>query len=320
MPNEPQSQPWPGKRAILLVHGIGNAGPGDYTSLVAAVKDALGAEAATTAIYQLFYDQINDWFATKTKLTDGISAAVQAVREKIDDAELAPTLADYMGDILWPVLSADARAAIRELYVAQLQRIVADGMDSGVPVRRQQLSIICHSLGCFHTYETLHHIALHPSLGLQPATHEVVFRNVIFMASPVQLIRSVAEAMGPLVPNKRWLYTARPEGLFIPTETSVTGVTLPSVKRWASITGELDPVGGFFFRSKAPWAYMDVDGQESFIDDQRALTFASKQDFVKAFASARRDQLPPLVTPNDPHSWDAYVTRNAARLNTWITT
>ena len=186
---ELQSHQWPARRAVLLVHGIGNAKPGDYTQLVGEVNAALGAEAANTAIYQLWYDQVNDWFAAKTDLAHLISVAVKALADRIGDSEIGEVVAESAGDVLWPVLSANARAAAREAFLAQVKQMVQDGVASGVPARRQKLSIICHSLGCFHTYEALHHAALFPSHALQPATHEVVFDNVVFMASPVQLIR-----------------------------------------------------------------------------------------------------------------------------------
>jgi hypothetical protein len=47
-------------RAILLVHGVGDARPGDDASLVAALETALGADAANFAVYELYYDFIND--------------------------------------------------------------------------------------------------------------------------------------------------------------------------------------------------------------------------------------------------------------------
>jgi hypothetical protein len=164
----------------------------------------------------------------------------------------------------------------------------------------------------------LHHIARFPSHGLQPATHEVRFENVIFMASPVQLIRTVANAMGNLVPNKRWLYAVQGDALTIPSEVTLTGMEVTSVKRWVSITGDLDPVGGFFFKNQAPWAYMDVSGQVSKIDNQAALNIATKQQLAQALLASRREKLPPLITPTNPHSWENYVTRNAADLNQWI--
>ncbi|MEP7382702.1 MAG: hypothetical protein ABI910_13520, partial [Gemmatimonadota bacterium] len=245
---ELQTQPWTGKRAILLVHGIGNAAKGDYEQLLAEVQAMLGPALDSTVIYQLWYDQVNDWFQAKTDLGELLTTAVHALRDTINDPEMGEAIADTVGDLLWPVLVADARTAVREAYIAQLKQMVADGINSGVPARRQKLSIICHSLGCFHTYEALHHIAQFASHALQPATHEVVFDNVIFMASPVQMIRSVADTLGSLVPNRRWLYTVQGDTLSIPFETTLTGIKVPSVRRWASITGDLDPVGGFFFR------------------------------------------------------------------------
>lgn len=315
---ELQSQRWPAKRAILLVHGIGNSKKGDYTELVVEVKKMLGAEAEKTAIYQLWYDVVNDWFAAKTQLSSLISSAKAALTGKIDDAELGETIADSIGDVLWPVLSANARAAAREAYIAQLKQLVKDGIDSGVPSRSQKVSIICHSLGCFHTYEALHHVALFPSHFLQPASHEVRFENVIFMASPVQMIRTVADLMGNLVPNKRWLYAVQGDKLTIPSETSAGGRVVPSVKRWVSITGDLDPVGGHFFRNKAPWAYMDVAGQVSLIDDQRVLVgITSKADLKRELAASLRERERPNITPTNPHSWEQYVIRNTSRLQEW---
>lgn len=319
---ELQSQAWPARRAVLLVHGIGNAAPGDYAELVTDVRAMLGDEASNTAIYQLWYDQVNDWFAAKTDLAHLVSVAVRALADRIGDSEIGETIAESAGDVLWPVLSASARTAAREAFLAQVKQMVQDGVAAGVPVRRQRLSIICHSLGCFHTYEALHHAALFPTHTLQPATHEVRFENVVFMASPVQMIRTVADAMGGLVPNKRWLYCVRPEGLSIPSETTLSGAVVPSVKRWVSITGDLDPVGGFFFRRKADWAYMDLGTvQVSRIAEQSALTgITTKADLVRVLKASLRERQPPLITASNPHSWEQYVKGNATELRQWIAT
>ncbi|MEO7962670.1 MAG: hypothetical protein ABIT38_02040, partial [Gemmatimonadaceae bacterium] len=118
---ELQSIPWTGKRAILLVHGIGNAKPGDYTEVVDNIKAFLGDQVDSTAIYQLWYDQVNDWFASKTALGDLITKAEDAISGKINDPEMGQGIAESMGDVLWPVLSADARAAAREAYLAQVK-------------------------------------------------------------------------------------------------------------------------------------------------------------------------------------------------------
>ena len=316
---ELQSHQWPARRAILLVHGIGNAKVGDYTQVVAGINSVLGDEAEQTVIYQLWYDQVNDWFAAKTELAHLITVAVKTLAQRVDDSEIGQAIAESIGDVLWPVLSANARAAAREAFLAQTKQMVQDGVASGVPARRQKLSIICHSLGCFHTYEALHHAALFPSHVLQPATHEVVFDNVVFMASPVQLIRTVAGAMGNLVPNKRWLYSVRDEGLGIPAETTLSGTVVPAVRNWVSITGDLDPVGGHFFRKKAPWAYMDVAGQTSRIDKQNALNITTRQQLVQVLRASLRERQPPQIDAGNPHSWENYVQKNAAELRQWMT-
>jgi hypothetical protein len=316
---ELQTLQWPAKRAILLVHGIGNAAKGDYVDLLAEVKTMLGEEADSFAIYQLWYDQVNDWFMGKTQLGDLLSKTIAALTDKIDDSEMGPAIAESMGDILWPVLSSDARAAVREAYLAQVKQMVLDGINAGVPARRQKLSIICHSLGCLHTYEALHHMVAMPNHGLHPVTNEVVWQNVVFMASPVQLIRTVSGAMGNLVPNKRWLYAVQGDALSVPSAATDAGRQIDAVKHWVSITGDLDPVGGFFFKNKADWAYMDCkDKQDSHVDDQSALNITSKKQLVKVVVDARREKQPPTVALNNPHSWENYVKHNATNLHTWL--
>lgn len=320
MPVAVQSQSWKDYRALLLVHGIGDARPGDYQDLVQAVRQALGTEADGVAIYQLFYDQVNDWFAERNNLGALFAQALDVVADRIEDNELGPVLADVLGDVLWPVLVADARAAVRTLYLQQLRQMVQDGVNSGIPAAHQRLSIICHSLGCFHTYETLHRAAATPADLLQPASHGVRFENVIFMASPVQLIRTVAMELGPLVPRRNTLYTGRDEALSIPSQRKTLGGEVPSVKRWISITGALDPVGGHFYRRKAPWAYMDVPGtSEALIDPQSPLNITSKAQLADVLRSSLRDREPPLIAPENPHDWTSYVTRNADRIRGWLT-
>lgn len=322
MPDEPvvpdQRQRWRSNRAVLLVHGIGNAKPGDYTALVAEVKAALRDAADSTAIYQLWYDQVNDWFAAKTQLGDLLQKAIGALASAIDDPTIGQTIAEVCGDVLWPVLVTDARAAVREVYLKQLKEIVNDGVASGFQERDQRLSIICHSLGCFHTYEVLHHAAKFPSHQLQPASHGVRFDNVIFMASPVQLIRTVADKLGNLVPNRRWLYTVQGDALSIPFEESELG-RVSSVKRWVSITGNLDPVGGHFFKERAEWATMSVEGQLSFVDKQDALNINSKETLALTLRQSLREKAPPDIKPTNPHSWENYVIGHAGDLKEWLT-
>ena len=54
---------WPADRALLLVHGIGSARPGDYGALVAQLTNILAGQPKPYAIYVFYYDQVNDWFA-----------------------------------------------------------------------------------------------------------------------------------------------------------------------------------------------------------------------------------------------------------------
>ena len=316
MPFQPQSLQWPGDRAILLVHGIGNAKPGEYDNLVGAVRSALGPEGNQVAIYSLYYDLFNDWFAAKTDLAEKISGAIGFLKVKLDGSGLANTMAEFVGDVLWPVFSQSARTVIREAYVAQLKQIVRDGIAAGHRAKVQKLSIICHSLGCLHTYETLHATAQFPTHGLLPGTHAVRFQNVVFMASPVQLIRSVAGGMKGLVP-KRWFATLDDGGLCQPHET-LFGQKVMSVDNWVSIVGELDPVGGFFGRAKVDWAYMKVSGQHSIVDSQDLLNLGNDADLADALKGALRDRQPPDIGINNPHSWEAYVNRHAGEIHDWI--
>lgn len=315
---EPQTRRWTGKRALLLVHGIGNSRPSDDATLAEAVRQALGTDSSEVALYQLYYDHINDWFSEKTNAAGLLSQATSALAARIADPELGATLAEYVGDVLWPVLSTSARGAIREAYLAQLKQITLDGEAAGVPIRRQRLTIVAHSLGCFHTYETLHHAAATKTPMLRPASNEVVFANVIFMASPVQLIRSVAEQMGSLVPNRRWLYAVQGDSLSIPFEAKVDGSIVKSVNNWISITGNLDPVGGHFFRSRADWAYMNVPGQQSFVDSQFPLDVTNRDQLLQRLRESSLRGERPTVSPQDPHSWLAYVTGHAAQLHDWV--
>ena len=315
-----QQKQWHGDRAVLLVHGIGNAAPGHYATLAETVKDVIGAESGKVALYQLYYDQVNDWFSAKMQLGALLTQATSSLVTLIDDPELGDTLAELVGDVLWPVLLADARAAVREAYLLQLKQIVTDGIAAGIPARDQRLSIICHSLGCFHTYEVLHHAALFPSHMLQPAAHGVRFENVIFMASPVQLIRTIANALGNLVPNKRWLYTVQGETLSIPRQAKLSGEEVLSVKNWVTITGNLDPVGGHFFRRRADWAYMTVPGETvAIVQAQDALNITTKAQLVDRVKECLNEREPPNITPTDPHCWESYVTSYAAELHTWLT-
>src|SRR3954466_4855881 len=187
-----QSRKWPGNKAILLAHGVGNAIPGSYDPLVEQLRGALGDKADQFAIYFLYYDQINTWFATKTQAAALFSKLANVLHLKTAGEQAADVAADFAGDVIWPILVADARLAVRTAYLAQLQQIVEDGLVKNPLASDLELSIVCHSLGCFHTYEVLHEAASRPGEGLSPFD-SVYFKNVVFMASPVQMIRSVAQ-------------------------------------------------------------------------------------------------------------------------------
>ena len=319
MPTQsPQTQRWPADRALLLVHGIGNAQPGDYAPLVVQLQQALGDDARKLAIYFLYYDAINDWFAAKTQLATLVASLVGAIRSRVDGTALGNVIADFAGDVVWPVLVPDARQAVRIAMLQQLQQIVADGVRSGLQPRDQHLSIICHSLGCFHTFETLHAAARSTTDGLAPGTDGVRFDNVIFMASPVQLIRSVAGSLGGAVPQLQTLTSVSSATLSMPAERIVTGDVVPSVRRTVSITGNLDPVGGWFFRQRADWAYMNLPGQEAFIDAEQPTNVTTEAQLVTLLQTALRDREPPAIAANNPHDWGSYIDRHADDLKKWL--
>lgn len=313
----PQTQRWPADRALLLVHGIGNAHPGDYAPLVAQLQQALGDDARKLAVYFLYYDAINEWFAAKTQAAAQVAALVSTIRSRVDATALGNVIADFAGDVIWPVLVPDARQAVRVAMLQQLQQIVSDGVRAGFQPRDQHLSIMCHSLGCFHTFETLHAAAKSTTDGLAPGTDGVRFDNVIFMASPVQLIRTVAGALGGAVPQLSTLATVSSATLSMPAERIVTGDVVQSVRRTVSITGNLDPVGGWFFRQRADWAYMSLPGQVAFVDaEQEHLT--KESDLLALLQQSLRDREPPAITANNPHDWGAYIDRHAGDLRQWL--
>jgi hypothetical protein len=304
---QPQSMTWPGSRAVLLVHGIGDASTGkDGAFPLDVLKGVLGDAAADVAIYRINYDFINDWLKTKTQFQAGITELKAAIKLHFGDESTDATIAEYAGDVLWPVLSADLRLAVRDAMVAQLDQIQIDRGESalarGDDPLDYQVSIIAHSLGCFHVYEVLTAAANEPAYHLRPASDLFVLHNVILMASPVQLIRSVAGAISALVPDRGNLATlAAP--LAIPSETR-KGVVTPCTTDFLSVTGTDDPVGGHLIGKKLDWAYMDIPGQHSVIVPQQALNIDTKDGTAKALASAFAPGGPKV---NDPHSWSAYI-------------
>jgi len=304
-------------QALLLVHGIGNAAAGDYTFLLPHVKAALGAKAENVAVYSLYYDAINDWFKTKTDLEAAIGSLKKWLGAQYGGI-VANVAAEVVADVFWPILSSSAREAIQTAYLAQLQRLVLDGIDAGFPPDYQKISIVCHSLGCFHTYEALHRCVNDASQHLHPVADGVRFKSVVFMASPVQMIRTVADAISFFVHDG--LAVLKKEGLSGPVALTPSGTPVSLVEKWVSLTGALDPVGGHLFRHKLDWAYMNVParngfkGQDSKIDAQDWLnvqTEAELRDCLMSVLSTRQAGQIPL---NDPHSWGDYIKRHTAEL------
>ncbi len=319
MPFTPKSLSWPGKHAVLMVHGIGNASSGgDGAFPIDAVRAMLGDGAATTAIYRLNYDVINDWAAAKTDLAAGVSALKSALKAKFGDDGTSETIAEYGGDLLWPVLSADFRFAIRDAFLAQLQQMQIDrgeaALARGDDPLDYTITIIAHSLGCFHAYEVLTAAAQEPSHELQPASDLVTFMAVILMASPVQLLRSVAERIATFIPDAGSLATLS-SPLAIPSETK-RGRTVPCTKQFVSVTGNFDPVGGHLLGKKLEWAYMDIPGQKSIVVPQQALNIGDGTSLATALGQAVTAGGAPTL--NDPHSWVAYIDGQGALLRSTV--
>jgi len=313
----PQSQRWPADRALLLVHGVGNARPGDYSALVAQITNILAEQDKQYAIYVFYYDQVNNWFEEKGSAPVAVASLVNAIRSKLDATSLANVVADFAGEVIWPILLLDARDAVRTALLRQLQQIILDGKKAGIRQPAQRLSIISHSLGCFHTFEALHAAAKSTSQGLAPATDGVQFDNVIFMASPVQVIRTVGETIRALVPRASDLASISAPRLEMPGEDDGAGTIIPSAKQTISVTGNLDPVGGYFFRKQLDWGYMNLPSQKSLIDKQEWLDI-HEADLANILQIALREHDAPSIMPENPHDWSAYVSRHAGDLKQWL--
>ena len=316
-----QSQKWPADRALLFVHGIGNPKVGDYDPLIAEVRTILGDAASQYAFYFLYYDQINEWVAAKLQVATQVASLVADLKTRLNSTTLGDVAADFAGDVIWPVLVADARQAVRAAVLQQLGQIVLDGKRAGIQPRDQHLSIIAHSLGCFHVYEALSAAAADPASGLGPASSGVRLDNLVFMASPVQLIRTVATSLGAAVPQGSSMFTVAAP-LAIPAEPGDDGQPVLFAANTVAITGNLDPVGGYLFREELPWAYMNLPGQQSFVDTEQIVTTSGTEDMSLASVLHRalHGQGPPTITPDNPHDWGAYVQRHADDLRQWLAT
>jgi hypothetical protein len=154
----------------------------------------------------------------------------------------------------------------------------------------------------------LHAIATEPAHQLRPASDLVTFDSVMLMASPVQLIRTIAGSIGAVVPDLGTLSTlARP--LSIPSETRRNKV-VRCTQDFISITGSHDPVGGHLLGAKLDWAYMDIPGQISTIVPQQALNVDTKDRTALALARAVAGG----AQLKDPHAWGAYMDSQARQM------
>jgi hypothetical protein len=129
------------------------------------------------------------------------------------------------------------------------------------------------------------------------------------MASPVQLIRTIAGAVSAFVPDIGTLASlARP--LAIPSEKKGSK-TVACTLDFLSITGSHDPVGGHLLGQKLDWAYMDIPGQHSTIVSQLALNIDTRNTTALALAGGVAAG---GVQVKDPHSWGGYIDSQAKQL------
>lgn len=317
---DPVRRDWPADRAVLLIHGIGNAREGDYAPLEAQLAALLTQAKKPYAIYTLYYDYLNDWFAGKEQVFDLDQIFRRELRKRVPVTRTWSSAVDLIGDIVWPVLLADARDAVQMAIRRQLLAMIEDGGKRVKDVADMHISIIAHSMGCFHTFETLHGIAKDRLSGLGPATNGFTLDNVMFMASPVQMIGTIANAIRHVVPRSSSLSCVAAK-LAMPTQTDAAGQVLDCVRRPVSITGTLDPVGGYVFRDRWDWAYMNLDGvpdAQKIEDPQTPLNIASTEDLETIIAKSLQDHSRPEIGERHPHSWSGYIERNRKQVLEWL--
>ncbi len=302
----------------MLVHGVGDYHPGDYDDLLVALRDTVGGQTwQDVAVYPFFYDGINDWFVQKTQVKSLIQAMLEALKQHFDATALGGAAAECATDVVWPALVRDARLALREAFLAQLKQMVFDGRQAGVPRWRQKISIIAHSLGCFQTYEGLHAAVDVADHHLRPVSDGVQLERVIFFASPVKLIQTVAllPVMRVLIPNPEEMACLRERELRLPGELDLERRFVTGTRKWVAITGKYDPVGGVLFGSKLPWAYMDMEprpeGFEAVVDEQAELRIAAEEQLRGLIQKGADGWSRPNLSLENPHSWLGYVRRNA---------
>lgn len=216
MPFTPQSVAWPSDRAILFVHGVGSYKAGDYDNVKVAFESALGAdEWKRYAVYEMFWDPISDAVREKLQADGLFDKLLGGLKAIFPSTSLGAAVAEGAGDVLWPVLHADGREALRRAHIRQLQQIEKDGRAKGHARRRMKVVVASHSLGCFHTYETFGEASADDSLAIHPSTGFHV-DAWIAVASPVQLIRSAAQVIQGGLPSPNRLHCLRDSHLAAP--------------------------------------------------------------------------------------------------------
>ncbi len=320
-PLKPLSQKWPSTRALMLVHGVGDYHPGDYDDLLQELAKLAGPQRwHDTAVYPFFYDGINDWMVQKTQLKAGVQALLGEIKSRFLTETNRPALAEAASegaaDVLWPALVRDARLAIRDAMIAQVLQIVLDGRASNVPRWKQQITIICHSLGCVHTYELLHAAASNPIYELRPVSDWVQFENVIMFASPVHLYQTVglSAALRPFIPNPEEMACFNGP-LRMPGQLDMDSTFVRSVKRFVAVTGKYDPIGGYLLGKQLDWAAMtSFQNGEGFTfkeDPQNDLPFAQMPDqLAPVLGASLVGASGPKLPLGNPHSWTRYITQN----------
>ena len=120
-----------------------------------------------------------------------------------------------------------------------------------------------------------------------------------------------------LVPRASDLVTVSAPQLQMPGEDDGSGNVIPLAKQTISVTGNLDPVGGYFFRKQLDWGYMNLPSQKSYIDQQEWVDI-HEADLANILQIALREHDAPSIMHENPHDWSAYVARHADDLKQWL--
>ena len=315
-----QSQRWPQNKALLFIHGVGNVSPGGYAEVAEQIQNRLGDRTNEYALYFLYYNQLADGDAAQNESALTYARVVNGISNKLPHSKLSTVVADFVGDVLRPTLGASARVSARTAVLNQLRQLRDDGVASGVPAAQQHISVIAHSVGCFHLYEALSHAATDKNERLGPLSAQFVLEHLVMMASPLQLMRTIGKALGPALVNGNSIYAVSQPTLGIPAEVGANNALVSCAKHVVSITGELDPIGGYFFRDAMTDAYMTLPGQTWFVDEQHVTATRASEDLSLAdiFQNALRDGSVPYIATDNPHNWAAYMQRHSDDIKSWL--